>query len=102
MTVTQQRDHMADRRTRAVTGPRKTISKLALALLDTANIMGANKPTYLNRRRIMLGVIAAIALVVGGVGTAVVMSEGDRVAQETRTPVVEVQAVESTDLSKVK
>jgi hypothetical protein len=50
----------------------------------------------------MLGVIAAIALVVGGVGTAVVVSEGNRVADETRTPVVEVQAVESTDVSKVK
>jgi len=51
----------------------------------------------------MLGVIAAIALVVGGVGTAVVMSDGDRLAvEETRTPVVEVQAVESTDVSKVK
>ena len=51
----------------------------------------------------MLGVVAAIALVVGGVGTAVVMSEGDPAATEaSRTPVVEVQPVQSTDVSKVK
>jgi len=50
----------------------------------------------------MLGVIAAIALVVGGVGTAVVMSEGDRAAEQNRTPVVEVQAVQSTEAPKVK
>ncbi len=51
----------------------------------------------------MLGVIAAIALVVGGVGTAVVVSEGNRAAtEENRTPVVEVQAVQSTDASKVQ
>lgn len=51
----------------------------------------------------MLGVLAAIALVVGGVQTALVVSDGDRLAaEETRTPVVEVQAVASTDVSKVK
>jgi hypothetical protein len=51
----------------------------------------------------MLGVVAAIALVVGGVGTAVVMSEGDPAATEaSRTPVVEVHPVQSTDVSNVK
>jgi hypothetical protein len=51
----------------------------------------------------MLGVIAAIALVVGGVSTAVVVSDVEGLSsQENRTPVVEVHAVESTDLSKTK
>jgi hypothetical protein len=51
----------------------------------------------------MLGVIAAVALVVGGVGTAVVLSEdGSLAAEENRTPVVEVQSVESADASKAK
>jgi hypothetical protein len=51
----------------------------------------------------MLGVLAAIALVVGGVQTAVVLSEGHgNAAEETRTPVVEVQSVESADQSKTK
>jgi hypothetical protein len=51
----------------------------------------------------MLGVLAAIALVVGGISTAVVVSDSDGLsAQESRTPVVEVQAVESADVSKTK
>jgi hypothetical protein len=50
----------------------------------------------------MLGVIAAIALVVGGVSTAAVVSEGHQAADESRTPVVEVQAVQSADASKIK
>jgi hypothetical protein len=51
----------------------------------------------------MLGVLAAVALVVGGVSSAVVLTNGDRqAAEQARTPVVEVQAVESTDASKVK
>jgi hypothetical protein len=50
----------------------------------------------------MLGVIAAIALVVGGVSTAVVVSEGNRAADQDRTPVVEVQAVQSADAAKTK
>ena len=45
----------------------------------------------------MLGVIAAIALVVGGVQTAAVLSEGHQATEQDRTPVVEVQAVQSSD-----
>lgn len=41
----------------------------------------------------MLGILASIALVVGGVQTAMVMSEEDRLAAEENQPtVVEVQA----------
>jgi len=45
----------------------------------------------------MLGVIAAIALVVGGVQTAVILADGHQSAEQDRTPVVEVQAVQSSD-----
>jgi hypothetical protein len=39
-----------------------------------------------------LGVIAAVALLVGGVQTTMVMSEPDRLAsEESKAPVVEVQ-----------
>ncbi len=50
----------------------------------------------------MLGVLAAIALVVGGVQTAVVLSNGDSAAEQDRTPVVEVQAVQTADLTKTQ
>jgi len=50
----------------------------------------------------MLGVLAAIALVVGGVQTAVVLSNGDSATDQNRTPVVEVQAVQSTDVTKTQ
>ena len=51
----------------------------------------------------MLGVLAAIALVVGGVGTAMVVAEGNGpAAEQNRTPVVEVQAVQNADASKAK
>ena len=47
----------------------------------------------------MLGALAAIALVVGGVSVTAVLSEDARLAaEETREPVVEVQAIESNDL----
>lgn len=40
-----------------------------------------------------LGVLAAVALLVGGVQTTMVMSESDRLAnEEVKEPVVEVQA----------
>ncbi|UHD17350.1 hypothetical protein [Thiocapsa bogorovii] len=47
-----------------------------------------------------LGVLAAVALLVGGVQTAMVMPESERLAnEELKEPVVEVQAVpaESTE-----
>ncbi|MFB1489775.1 MULTISPECIES: hypothetical protein [unclassified Thiocapsa] len=41
-----------------------------------------------------LGVLAAVALLVGGVQTTMVMPESERLAnEETKEPVVEVQAV---------
>lgn len=46
----------------------------------------------------MLGALAAIALVVGGVQTTMVLTEADRLAvEEDSTPVVEVQAIEPTN-----
>lgn len=43
----------------------------------------------------MLGILASIALVVGGVSATMVLSEDERlVAEETNQPVVEVLAVE--------
>ncbi len=43
----------------------------------------------------MLGVLAAIALVVGGVSSTMVLSEGDRLAAEQDyAPVVQVEAVQ--------
>jgi hypothetical protein len=42
----------------------------------------------------VLGVLASVALLVGGVQTTMVMSESDRLAaEESKTPVVEVQAI---------
>ena len=44
----------------------------------------------------VLGVLAALAVLVGGVQTTLAMSEGDRLAAEgSRTPVVEVQAIQT-------
>ncbi|WP_295402134.1 hypothetical protein [uncultured Thiocystis sp.] len=43
-----------------------------------------------------LGILAAVAVLLGGVQTTMVMSEDDRLAAEaTKEPVVEVQAVQS-------
>jgi len=42
----------------------------------------------------MLGALAAIALIVGGISTTMVLTEEDRLAaEETREPVVEVQTL---------
>lgn len=47
---------------------------------------------YLKRKTIMLGVLASIALIVGGVQTAMVLSEEDRLAAEENQPaVVQIQ-----------
>lgn len=47
----------------------------------------------------ILGVLASVALLVGGVQTTMVLSENDRLAaEESRSPVVEVQAIQ-TDTS---
>ena len=44
----------------------------------------------------MLGSLAAIALIVGGVSSTMVLSEDQRLAaEETRAPVVDVHAVET-------
>jgi|APFre7841882724_1041349.scaffolds.fasta_scaffold40633_3 regulator of RNase E activity RraA len=49
----------------------------------------------------MLGVIAAVALVVGGIGTALVISDNDILAaDQSGAAVVEVQAVQSADAAK--
>ena len=49
----------------------------------------------------MLGALAAVALVVGGISTTAVLTEEDRLAaEETREPIVEVQAVQSLDASQ--
>jgi hypothetical protein len=45
-----------------------------------------------------LGVLAAVAVLVGGIQTTMVMSETDRLADEAaKAPVVEVQAVQSDE-----
>ena len=45
-----------------------------------------------------LGVLAAVAVLVGGIQTTMVMSETDRLAEEAaKAPVVEVQAVQSDE-----
>jgi len=45
----------------------------------------------------MLGVLASIALTVGGLSTAMVLTEEERLAaEESRQPVVEVQMVETS------
>jgi hypothetical protein len=42
----------------------------------------------------LLGILASVALLVGGVQTTMVLSEGDRLAaEESKAPVVEVQAI---------
>ena len=51
----------------------------------------------------MLGVLASIALIVGGVSTTMVLTEENRLAvEETREPVVEVQTIESVDTAAEK
>jgi hypothetical protein len=48
----------------------------------------------------VLGVLASVALLVGGVQTTMVLAENDRLsAEESRSPVVEVQAIQA-DTSK--
>jgi hypothetical protein len=48
----------------------------------------------------VLGVLASVALLAGGIQTTMVMSQGDRLAAEqTKAPVVEVQAIQA-DTSK--
>lgn len=43
-----------------------------------------------------LGVLASVAMLVGGVQTTMVLSEGDRLAaEESKSPVVEVQAIQA-------
>lgn len=45
-----------------------------------------------------LGILAAVAVLVGGVQTTMVMSEEDRLAAEaTKEPIVEVQAVQQDE-----
>jgi hypothetical protein len=45
----------------------------------------------------ILGVLASVAMLVGGVQTTMVLSEGDRLADEESTsPVVEVQAIQAS------
>ena len=49
----------------------------------------------------MLGALAAVALVVGGISTTAVLSEDQPLAAEqTREPVVEVLMIESMDTTK--
>ena len=44
----------------------------------------------------VLGVLAAVALLIGGAGTTMVLVQGDRLAAEdAKTPVVEVRAVKT-------
>lgn len=44
----------------------------------------------------ILGVLASVALLVGGVQTTMVLDESDRIAaEESRSPVVEVQAIQA-------
>lgn len=47
----------------------------------------------------VLGMLSAVALLVGGVQTTMVLSENDRLAaEEARAPVVEVQALQANAL----
>ena len=49
----------------------------------------------------MLGALAAVALVVGGISATSVLTEEQRLtAEETREPIVEVQAIQSEDRSQ--
>lgn len=44
----------------------------------------------------VLGILASVALLIGGVQTTMVMSENDRLAAEdSKSPVVEVQAIQA-------
>ena len=48
----------------------------------------------------ILGVLASVALLVGGVQTTMVLAENDRLAAEdSKSPVVEIQAIQ-TDTSR--
>ena len=48
----------------------------------------------------ILGVLASVALLVGSVQTTMVLAENDRLAaEESKSPVVEVQAIQ-TDTSR--
>lgn len=43
-----------------------------------------------------LGVLASVALLIGGVQTTMVLAENDRLAaEESKSPVVEVQAIQT-------
>lgn len=49
----------------------------------------------------MLGALAAVALVVGGISTTAVLTEENRLAaEETRVPIVDVQVIEVPDDSQ--
>ncbi len=49
----------------------------------------------------MLGALAAIALAVGSISATAVLTEEQRLAaEESREPVVEVQAIESLDTAE--
>ncbi|WP_167757061.1 hypothetical protein [Thiorhodococcus minor] len=49
-----------------------------------------------------LGILAAVAVLVGGVQTTMVMSEEDRLAAEAaKEPIVEVQAVQQDEHTKI-
>jgi hypothetical protein len=49
----------------------------------------------------MLGALAAIALVVGGISTTAVLTDENRgAAEDTRHAVVEVQTIQSADEAK--
>jgi hypothetical protein len=44
----------------------------------------------------ILGILASLALLIGGVQTTMVLADGDRAAAEkAKTPVVEVQAIQT-------
>jgi hypothetical protein len=44
----------------------------------------------------VLGVLASVAMLMGGVQTTMVMTENDRLAaEETKAPLVEVQAIQA-------
>jgi hypothetical protein len=45
----------------------------------------------------MLAILAAVALVVGGVSAATVVASDHAAAQDSKHPVVQVQAVQPTD-----
>lgn len=51
----------------------------------------------------MLAVLASIALFVGGVQTAMILSDEDRLGvEETQAPIVEVSPVESDEVSHTR